>query len=605
MKRRQLIETAIALLLVAPAALPKAAAKEVKEVEPPKGQAGTNVMSLGDTFVGHLQDNSDVDDVDVTCAKPVVVTISLDVPVKTGAWVWAPGVLESHHYRREADEPIRLSCYRLPKGRTRFRVQSGNAGEGVDYRLTIIEETDLAGKDIEDNDKAARALPLTEGRPVRGICSRPRSDVDHYALRIQRRGIRKLTFKRSPREGSKLQGYVIIQPPTGRELYRYYFHDFVNEFHFYPVLDPGDYRVSVTLNYSKGQDAYELAVLPYGTKLTPEELAAAKAGVDKAVAWLAEGTPAQSQARGVGHLLAAEALVMAALSEGGGYTSRSKLIETQYVDWIAKKFEKSRDGTWNGKPVSAPSRAIYEAAVATLCLAEAAHAGSAAAGKLARQSAEYLLAAQQTQRKCVPWKGPVAAGMRPHGGWRYNGESTDADLSVTGWCWVALSAVDAAGIELPVVRDALGWGVDFSKRCGETDGFHYFPGARSTTLLNSVGSFMLLLHGEQGHKLTAGLKHLDPYLPAGTQVDPEGQYAFYYWYYGTRVNYLRGGYPWQAWRSIMIRQLLHHQQADGRWRAFKGEKGIGDRFTTALGAMILRICLNDVPAYLANEVKGF
>jgi len=77
----------------------------------------------------------------------------------------------------------------------------------------------------------------------------------------------------------------------------------------------------------------------------------------------------------------------------------------------------------------------------------------------------------------------------------------------------------------------------------------------STTLLSSVGSFILLLHGEQGHQLTAALKRLYPYLPGGTQVDPDGEYAFCYWYYGTRVNYLRGGYPWQAWLARKVRQV--------------------------------------------------
>jgi hypothetical protein len=98
---------------------------------------------------------------------------------------------------------------------------------------------------------------------------------------------------------------------------------------------------------------------------------------------------------------------------------------------------------------------------------------------------------------------------------------------------------------------------------------------------------------------------LDAHLPAGTQVDDRGAYAFYYWYYGTRINYLRGGEAWDRWRTAMMLQLIRRQHRDGHWEAFDGETSPGHRYATALGAMILRICLEDVPAYLRQEVKGF
>ena len=47
------------------------------------------------------------------------------------------------------------------------------------------------------------------------------------------------------------------------------------------------------------------------------------------------------------------------------------------------------------------------------------------------------------------------------------------------------------------------------------------------------------------------------------------------------------------------------QEEDGRWKSINNEKSVGDRFTTALGVMILRICLERVPGYLRHEVRGF
>jgi len=55
----------------------------------------------------------------------------------------------------------------------------------------------------------------------------------------------------------------------------------------------------------------------------------------------------------------------------------------------------------------------------------------------------------------------------------------------------------------------------------------------------------------------------------------------------------------------MIRQLLLQQEEDGRWKSIDYEASVGDRFTTALGVRILRICLEQVPGYLKHEVRGF
>jgi hypothetical protein len=170
---------------------------------------------------------------------------------------------------------------------------------------------------------------------------------------------------------------------------------------------------------------------------------------------------------------------------------------------------------------------------------------------------------------------------------------------------VALSAVDAAGLEVPGLREALDAGLEYVRRCGQEDGFHYQPDGHVSVTLQSIGILVYLLHGEEDRRLEGALRALDPHLPAGTQVRGANSYCFYHWYYGTRANYLRGGYPWQAWRAVMIRQLLLQQAKDGRWRSVDREEPVGDRFTTALGVMILRVCLERVPGYLKHEVRGF
>ncbi|HZL72930.1 MAG TPA: hypothetical protein VFC86_10745, partial [Planctomycetota bacterium] len=59
------------------------------------------------------------------------------------------------------------------------------------------------------------------------------------------------------------------------------------------------------------------------------------------------------------------------------------------------------------------------------------------------------------------------------------------------------------------------------------------------------------------------------------------------------------------WRATALRQLLRRQQEDGSWAAFGYESAPGPRWTTAIGLMMLRLCLNEPPKYLRVEAKGF
>ena len=84
-----------------------------------------------------------------------------------------------------------------------------------------------------------------------------------------------------------------------------------------------------------------------------------------------------------------------------------------------------------------------------------------------------------------------------------------------------------------------------------------------------------------------------------------GSRNLYYWYYATRLNYLRGGFAWEAWRTTMAAQLISIQREDGTFHTYASEGPFAEAYSTALGSMILRMCLNDVPAYLKQEVRGF
>lgn len=573
-----------------------AVAGEITEREFEEGQPNPNVIRPGDTFVGRFSDAKDEDKIVVECDRVTICTLVIDVPVRKSVTFGGDEVIPRRGYTHRKGDPLRFRRYRFPAGRT---VLTLSGGEAFDYRLTVTAVSVEPRDEVEPNDDEGHTVELALGEPVNGVCSRPQNDVDFYAIEVPRRAIHRVSVKRAP---TTTTGWIRIS--DGRSWIHDYRYDArFEELAYYPVLDPGRYVLSLYVTGAPGA-GYTLQVEPFEPTVTEEHVKEARAAIDRGVAWLEKTTPTQNE-RAANYQVAVTALELATLCEQGGYAKRRDLVEKEYVDYLAARFREDEKGEWRGEKVSSPSTKIYEAAVATLGLAEAAEAGSEKAAALAARGARYLLASQQTREKVAAWNGPVDPKSKTHGGWRYTADAADSDLSVTGWCWVALSAVDAAGLDVPGLRTALDAGLGYARECGQKDGFHYTPSGHTSVTLTSIGMLVYLLHGEEDWRLTAAFRALDPHLPAGTQVRRGNGYCFYHWYYGTRANYLRGGYPWQAWRAVMIRQLLLQQEEDGRWKAIDYERSAGDRFTTALGVMILRICLEQVPGYLKHEVRGF
>jgi hypothetical protein len=247
----------------------------------------------------------------------------------------------------------------------------------------------------------------------------------------------------------------------------------------------------------------------------------------------------------------------------------------------------------------------YQNAVTALALGEVASKGHAAAKTPCAQLIRYLLAAQLSQRRPPAW-GPVGREAPNYGGWRYAADSIDADISVSGWCMISLMAADAAGVRNADIRPALDSGISFISRCTAEGNFVYTVGeTQRGDIRSSIGALLFVLYAEDSVSLENTLRYLAKHLSQGTQVDRGEDYPLYYAYYCTRVNYLLGGRAWLNWRATMIDQLARLQRPDGSFMAFGNEKDLTPRYSTALGEMILRMCLDDVPAYLKQEIKGF
>jgi hypothetical protein len=245
---------------------------------------------------------------------------------------------------------------------------------------------------------------------------------------------------------------------------------------------------------------------------------------------------------------------------------------------------------------------MYEHAIATLALTEAlVDTNDAGLEPIVQDALDLIIRTQNTEFKPEVLKGPVKAGTREYGGWRYNPASIDSDLSVTGWQILALKAAVNAGFSVPdyVLPTAAGYVRSLQ---GKVDGsFRYnIPGAAGGSCARAgMGAFELqMCDFPQDPAIPPALRFMQDNAPRWNLEVPGDGYPFYYWYYGTRAMYVAGGDDWRIWKDWMCRLLVDHQDGDGSWKGWRKEEEL-DVYRVALGALMLEFCCGQVPVYMS------
>jgi prenyltransferase beta subunit len=201
----------------------------------------------------------------------------------------------------------------------------------------------------------------------------------------------------------------------------------------------------------------------------------------------------------------------------------------------------------------------------------------------------------------------IVASQSPTGGWRYQPQPADADLSVTVMQIVALRAANNA--EIPVPAATLAKAIAYVKSCAHPNGgFCYQPGGGPNLQMSAAGtlSLQLLAAGDSpdGAQEPAIVKALDYMAP--TDVKWQGgpvQYFYYFHYYAIQGHYQAGGKYWNQWHPKVRELLLSHQNADGSWdvppgtNENEGVVGPNKAYWTAMASLVLEIYMHYLPAY--------
>ena len=190
---------------------------------------------------------------------------------------------------------------------------------------------------------------------------------------------------------------------------------------------------------------------------------------------------------------------------------------------------------------------------------------------------------------------PKAIGHK--GGWRYTPNSSVGDLSVTGWCLMALRSARQGGA--PVPDESIANAVEFIRKSADssTGGFSYLPtSTNSTPSMTAVGLLCLELTGSHGDELLQRsadhilLKIREPRYA----VDP------YLNYYAAQGMFQLGGRYWKEYANFLYANYPRSQRPDGSWR-FKDKLTNDPIYSTSLVLLALTVPYRQLPIYQRDE----
>lgn len=181
------------------------------------------------------------------------------------------------------------------------------------------------------------------------------------------------------------------------------------------------------------------------------------------------------------------------------------------------------------------------------------------------------------------------------GGWRYERNSADSDLSLSGWNALALRAARDVGIEVP--DDALARAAEFVMRCynDPAKGFGYQPGNDAQPGETAVGVLCLYLLSAADKQQAALDKAID-YL-AAHPIDENSPFPYYAAYYVTQAAFQLGGQTWVTTGRRGLEWLMRQQEKDGGWPQSKTGQEPGRVYATAMAVQTLAVPYRLLPIY--------
>jgi hypothetical protein len=602
------------LLVTATLVLFSAAAAQVKpEVEPNDRRDQAQEVRLGDTIEGGYLKDFDQDWYKLVVDKPGRWEIQVDLSAipgydqkfniqdKNGNALW-------NAILRPKGEPESVSYFTVTEGVYYLWLACTQPAIPDKYTLSIrVLGPWSEGWEAEPNDNAKSATELTLGKPMTGRVNRD-YDNDFYVFKVPEPGAEILAIQVSGIPGANshidlfddknkgLDQSASAELGTPEELTRM-------------KVAPGTYvlRVVPPAKNKLGSEYTLYAGKPQKPPASPVEVQQA---LVKALDWLA--SKQEKDGSWKGHPEAYTGLSLMAFLG-------SKCSQKDYAANVASAIQYLKSVWKPGSSYAAGSREaetqagllgsgnMYQHAIAALSLIEAlVELNAAELEPVAREAVDLIVRSQNTENKPVLLRGPVRPDSPSYGGWRYNPNSTDSDLSVSAWQILTLRAAVNAGFSVPD-ETFLASAQYVRSLQGKVDGSFGYQGGGTmggSCARAGMGALSLQLCGfPEDPAIRPALAFMQTHAPRWNAESPGNGYPFYYWYYGTRAMFVAGGDDWRLWKDWMCRFLVEHQNPDGSWNGARDEKTL-DVYRVALGALMLEFCCGHVPIYLSPAKRA-
>ena len=184
------------------------------------------------------------------------------------------------------------------------------------------------------------------------------------------------------------------------------------------------------------------------------------------------------------------------------------------------------------------------------------------------------------------------------GGWRYQPNSSDSDLSCSGWALMALRSARLNGA--PVPPEAIEKAVLFIRRThNERYGCFSYQSNNGANAETLTGAAILCLE-LCGHHLDPLSIRASKYLEGTYRKSlPGAQQRYYGLYYTAQGLFQVGGPVWRDFSSWMYDTFVPQQRADGSWGG-RGNNG-SDAYATAMTVLSFAVPYRMLPIYQRDE----
>ena len=312
-----------------------------------------------------------------------------------------------------------------------------------------------------------------------------------------------------------------------------------------------------------------------------------EASVERALKYLAasqqpDGTYRSSRGRSVGIV---SLVGMAFLSAGHtpGYGEYSKNID-RCIDYVLRGQKVNglidRGDSGNGL--------MYAHNIATLFLSEC-------SGMVAPEEQETLERVLGRATGLILRSQALRKDRKHQGGWRYKPESTDSDLSCSGWALMALRSGKLNGANIP--DKAIESAVEYVLRNHDkkTGTFGYTNTYSHAETLTGCGLLCLELCGLHGTESTF---RSGDYILSLRSDNPKRNHEFYANYYNAQAMFQLGGQYWEKYADWMYSEYLPRQTSYGGWGK---NQNFGDAYVTSMVILSFTVPYRQLPIYQRDE----